>query len=87
MLSKIALNLLKNVNLNRALRDPSIPPNLNMNKEEYTKSTAPSINHFYEKLLLLKDMMNTKQEDSSLKNAMPTWRFFDSVYHEWEGVK
>ncbi len=44
---------------NRALYDPAIPPKMNMTKEQYKKSTAPTINHFYEKLLLLKDKMNT----------------------------
>ncbi len=43
----------------RELYNPAIKPNLSMTKEEYKKSTAPSINHFYEKLLLLKDKMNT----------------------------
>jgi uncharacterized protein len=39
--------------------NPEIEPNLNMSKDEYKNSPAPSINHFYEKLLLLKDKMNT----------------------------
>jgi uncharacterized protein len=43
----------------REIYNPEIQPNLTMSKEEYKKSTAPSINHFYEKLLLLKDKMNT----------------------------
>ncbi|VAW13152.1 HD domain protein [hydrothermal vent metagenome] len=46
---------------NRELYNPQIPPNLEMDKETYKKSTAPTINHFYEKLLLLKDKMNTKK--------------------------
>lgn len=45
---------------NRKIYDPSIPANHNMTKEEYKKSEGPTINHFYEKLLLLKDMMNTE---------------------------
>ncbi|HEY8930280.1 MAG TPA: HD domain-containing protein [Mucilaginibacter sp.] len=44
----------------REIYNPGIRPNLNMTKEEYKNSTAPSINHFYEKLLLLKDKMNTQ---------------------------
>jgi len=43
----------------REIYNPEVPPDLNMSKEEYKKSTNPSINHFYEKLLLLKDKMNT----------------------------
>jgi uncharacterized protein len=43
----------------REIYNPEIAPNLNMTKEEYKNSNAPSINHFYEKLLLLKDKMNT----------------------------
>ncbi len=43
----------------REIYNPDVPPNLNMTKEEYKNSASPSINHFYEKLLLLKDKMNT----------------------------
>lgn len=45
---------------NRALYNPNIPVDLNMTKEQYKKSSAPTLNHFYEKLFLLKDRMNTK---------------------------
>ena len=44
----------------REIYNPEVAPNLNMTKEEYKNSAAPSINHFYEKLLLLKDKMNTE---------------------------
>lgn len=46
---------------NRVLYDPEIQPKLNMTKEEYKNTTAPTINHFYEKLLLLKDLMKTEE--------------------------
>ena len=44
---------------NRIIFDSSIFPKINLTKEEYKNTSAPSINHFYEKLLLLKDKMNT----------------------------
>ncbi|MDF0706741.1 HD domain-containing protein [Flagellimonas okinawensis] len=59
---------------NRELYDPNVPPNLNMSKEEYKKSSAPTINHFYEKLLLLKDKMNT---DTGKKLAQERHRFME----------
>lgn len=46
---------------NRVLYDPEIEPNLNMSKEEYKNSTTPTINHFYEKLLRLKELMKTNE--------------------------
>ena len=51
---------------NRVMYDPEILPAYNQTKEEYKSSTAPTINHFYEKLLLLKDLMKT---ESGLKIA------------------
>lgn len=45
----------------REFFNPAIAPNYNMTAEEYKKSKAPTINHFYEKLLLLKDRMNTSK--------------------------
>jgi uncharacterized protein len=44
----------------REIYNPEVKPNLNMSKVEYKNTTAPTINHFYEKLLLLKDKMNTE---------------------------
>ena len=44
----------------RAIYDPHVNPEVHANKEAYKNSTAPTINHFYEKLLLLKDKMNTE---------------------------
>ena len=66
--------------------DPEIAPNLNMTKEEYKKSTAPTINHFYEKLLLLKDRMNTitgKKIAEERHQYMEN--FLQQFYKEWNG--
>ncbi|MBC6997416.1 HD domain-containing protein [Cytophaga sp. FL35] len=69
---------------NRELYNPEIAPNLKMTKEEYKKSTAPTINHFYEKLLLLKDQMNT---DTGKKLAQERhdymMGFLEQFYKEW----
>ena len=70
---------------NRQLYNPDIKPNLKMTKEEYKVSTAPTINHFYEKLLLLKDKMNTK---TGLKIALQRHEYMEcflkQFYNEWE---
>lgn len=71
---------------NRVLYDPNIAPKTNMTKEEYKKSDAPTINHFYEKLLLLKDKMNTetgKKLAEERHDFMVT--FLSQFYAEWDG--
>lgn len=73
---------------NRPLYNPKIAPNLRMGKEEYKNSEAPTINHFYEKLLLLKDKMNTetgKQIAQERHQFMMT--FLSQFYAEWDGEK
>ncbi|MCD2258084.1 HD domain-containing protein [Psychroserpens luteolus] len=73
---------------NRKLFDPSIQPNLNMSKEEYKASKAPTINHFYEKLLLLKDRMNTNSGKKIATNRHRFMeQFLDQFYAEWDGEK
>jgi uncharacterized protein len=71
---------------NRAIYDPSIKPQQKMTKEEYKNSTAPSLNHFYEKLLLLKDLMNT---ESGKRIAEQRHKFMEEYlsrfFLEWEG--
>ncbi len=71
---------------NRTMYNPDIMPKLDMTKEEYKKSTAPTINHFYEKLLLLKDTMNT---DTGKKIAQERHcymeGFLKQFYAEWNG--
>ncbi len=71
---------------NRALYDPNISPNLNMTKKEYKKNNAPTINHFYEKLLLLKDKMNTPTGKRLASNRHDYMEIFlKQFYLEWEG--
>jgi uncharacterized protein len=71
---------------NRKLYDPAITPNLTMTKEEYKKSTTPTINHFYEKLLLLKDKMNTKTgQKIAEKRHVYMEQFLAQFFAEWNG--
>jgi uncharacterized protein len=70
----------------RKLYDPDISPNPKMSKAEYKKSNGPTINHFYEKLLLLKDKMHT---DTGRKLAEDRHQFMlnylEEFYREWNG--
>lgn len=71
---------------NRVLYDPDIPPQMNQSKEAYKQSTAPTVNHFYEKLFLLKDRMNTA---SARKIAQTRHEFMQNYIaqflDEWNG--
>ena len=72
----------------RPLYNPEIKPNLKMSKSEYKTSDAPTINHFYEKLLLLKDQMNTKTgKRIALERHKYMEGFLKQFYGEWEGEK
>lgn len=71
---------------NRLLYDPNIAPIMNMDKETYKKSTAPTINHFYEKLLLLKNRMNTPTGKAMAEKRHTFMeQFLSHFYAEWEG--
>jgi len=71
---------------NRQLYNPEIAPNLNMTKEEYKNSDTPTINHFYEKLLLLKDKMNTVSGKKIAEERHQYMiNFLQQFYNEWEG--
>lgn len=71
---------------NRALYDPNIVAKPNQTKEEYKNSTAPTINHFYEKLLLLKDKMNTQTgKEMAAERHLFMEQFLNQFYKEWEG--
>lgn len=71
---------------NRVLYNPEIKPNLNMSKEEYKNTTAPTINHFYEKLLLLKDLMKTQTGRAMAEKRHQFMAdYLEQFYAEWEG--
>jgi len=71
---------------NRPLYNPNIQPNLNMSKEEYKNSESPTLNHFYEKLLLLKDKMNTETgKEIAQKRHDFIITFLAQFYAEWDG--
>lgn len=73
---------------NRPLYNPEIEPNLTMNKEEYKNNVAPTLNHFYEKLLLLKDKMNTETgKKIAQKRHEYMEGFLEQFYAEWNGEK
>lgn len=75
-------------NSNRMMHNPNISPKMNMDAKEYNNHTSTTINHFYEKLFKLKDMMNT---DSAKEVAQARERYMKNYISEfmdeWEGIK
>lgn len=69
---------------NREMYNPDVPPQLNMSKEEYKRSAAPTINHFYEKLLHLKDLMLT-EKGKKMAEARHQFMlsYLDQFFAEW----
>ena len=71
-------------NHNRAIHIPNCQPNLNMNETEYRNNGGTTINHFYEKLLLIKDMMNTDCAKSIAQKRDDYMReYLKEFYDEW----
>ncbi len=71
---------------NRAIYNPNIKPKLNLSKAAYKASTAPTINHFYEKLLRIKDKMNTKTGYDLAKKRHDFMKFYlNQFFNEWNG--
>ncbi len=72
----------------REMYNPEIIPETGRSKEQYKNSQAPTINHFYEKLLLLRDRMNTP---AGRRMAEERHRFMElylkQFYDEWDGQK
>jgi uncharacterized protein len=72
---------------NNIFYDPEIQPRYGMTKEEYRNHKSTTINHFYEKLLLVKDRMNTETgKTMAEKRHRVLERFLDDFYEEWNAV-
>ncbi len=73
---------------NRIFYDPELKPKLNMTREQYKNNKGTTINHFYEKLLLLKDRMNTETGKKMAEHRHRFMeKFLEEFYDEWEGKR
>ena len=71
----------------RAIHDPELPPLTAMNQAQYYSSNSTSLNHFYEKLFLLEDMMNTETGKAiARKRTQYMQEFVDEFLSEWDGL-
>jgi len=72
----------------REIHNPNLKPQKFNSKEAYLNNKGTSINHFYEKMLLLKDLMNTKTAKKiAIKRHNFLLKYLDEFYKEWEGIK
>jgi uncharacterized protein len=72
----------------RAMYDPEVKPELHDSFEAYKKNAGPTINHFYEKLILLKDRMFTKTGKEMAQHRHEYMeQFLEEFYSEWDGAK
>lgn len=73
---------------NREIHNPEVPVQENQSKEAYKNTTAPTINHFYEKLLLLKDKMNTSTGKTIAAGRHAFMEeYLQQFYGEWAGQR
>jgi uncharacterized protein len=75
-------------NKGRPLYNPEIKPELHKDFESYKKATAPTINHFYEKLLLLTNRLNTQSAiELAEKRHIFMEQFLEQFFMEWDCIK
>ena len=73
-------------NRNQTMYDPDVKPVLNMKASQYHNHVSTTLNHFYEKLFLLKDMMNTTTAKKIAEQRDEYMRSFVAEFlNEWEG--
>ena len=73
---------------NRAIYDPELPPRTSMNQTQYYSSKSTSLHHFYEKLFLLEDMMNTETGKAvARKRTQYMQEFVEEFLREWDGLE
>ncbi len=71
----------------RIMHDPDVPPLMHASFEAYKKNAGPTLNHFYEKLFLLKDRMNTEPARKLAQHRHEVMqKFVDQFLAEWDCV-
>lgn len=75
-------------NHNRLMHHPDIKPNMDMGKEEYNNHISTTINHFYEKLFRLTELMNTcTAKDMAKAREKYMKDYIAEFMNEWEGIR